>query len=88
MIHLHFNKANGIFSGRRVDRSTAFASEKHAKIPVFGTFYSFAPNVHAIMTKGILVSASQGDRPEVPVVVTKWPRVRVLFARIKEYINE
>ena len=88
MIRLHFNKANGIFSGRRVDRSTAFASEKHAKIPFFGSFHSFAPNVHAIMTKGILVSASKGERPEVPVVVTKWPRVRVLFARIKEYINE
>lgn len=88
MIRLHFNKANGIFSGRHVDRSTAFAFEKHVKIPFFGSFHSFAPNVHAIMTKGILVSASQGERPGVPVVVTKWPRVRVLFARIKEYIYE
>lgn len=88
MIRLHFNKANGIFSARRADRSTAFASERHAKIPFFGSFHSFAPNVHAIMTKGILVSASHGERPEVPVVVTKWPRCHVLFARIKEYINE
>lgn len=87
MIRLHFNKSNGIFSARRVDRSTAFASEKHAKIPSFGTFHSFAPSVHAIMTNGLLVSASKGGRPEVPVVVTKWPRVRVLFAGIKEYIN-
>ena len=87
MIRLHFNKANGIFSARRVDRSTAFASEKHAKIPRFGTFHSFAPSVHAIMTNGLLVSASKGERPEVPVVVSKWPRVRVLFASIKEYIN-
>ena len=88
MIRLHFNKANGIFSARRVDRSTAFASEKHAKIPRFGTFHSFAPSFHAIMTNGLLVSASKGERPEVPVVVTKWPRVRLFVANVKEIIND
>lgn len=88
MIRLHFNKSNGIFSARRVDRSTAFASEKHAKIPRFGSFHSFAPSVHALMTHGLLVSASQGERPEVPVVVTKWPRVRLFIATVKEYIND
>ena len=88
MIRLHFNKANGIFSARRTDRSTAFASEKHAKIPRFGSFHSFAPSVHAIMTNGLLVSTSHGERPEVPVVVTKWPRVRLFIATVKEIIND
>ena len=88
MIRLHFNKSNGIFSARRVDRSTAFASEKHAKIPRCGTFHSFSPSVHAIMTHGLLVSASHGERPEVPVVFTKWPRVRLFITTVKEYINE
>lgn len=88
MLKLHFNSANGIYSARRVDRSTAFASKRNLKVGLIGETYALAPTVHAIMTKGLLVSASEGKRPEVPVVVTKWPRVRLLIARVKEYINE
>ena len=88
MLKLHFNSANGIFSLRWHDRSMVSATGRNARIPFIGSIHSLSPSVHALMTKGLLVSASKGKRPEVPVVVTKWPRLRLLIARIKEYINE
>lgn len=86
---LHFNKSNGIFSVRRYDRSTVVASERHGKIPKwFGDTVELSPSVHIIVTKGSYIAATQGQRPVLPVVVTKWPLVKLIVARIKEVINE
>lgn len=86
---LHFNRANGIFSVRRYDRSTVAASERHGKIPKwFGDVVELAPSVHILITVGSYVLASEGKRPALPVVVTKWPRIKLAIARIKEIINE
>lgn len=85
---LHFNKSNGIFSIRRPDRSTVRTSERHAKIPRIGDVVPLAPSVHILVTKGSYVLASEGKRPALPVVVTKWPRLRLFILRIKEVINE
>lgn len=84
MLRLHFNKSNGIFSARRVDRSSALASEKHAKIPRIGDTIELSPNVHCILTKGLYVEATTGSRPFIPVLVTRFPKVRLVIARIKE----
>lgn len=83
-MRLHFNKSNGIFSVRRIDRSTVAASERHAKIPFIGSTHELSPNVHIVMTKGLFVEASTGSRPSVPVLVTRFPKVRMVVARIKE----
>lgn len=88
MLKMHFNKSNGIFSVRRVDRSTALATDKNFKVGMLGETYALSPTVHVIATKGIFEKASEGKRPEVPVVVTKWPFVRLVINRVKEYINE
>lgn len=85
MLRLHFNKSNGIFSARGADRSTVLASEKRAKIPaVFGSTIELAPRVHAIITTGIYQEATTGSRPFIPVLVTRFPRIRLVVARIKE----
>lgn len=83
-MRLHFNKSKGIFSVRRVDRSTVAASERHAKIPFIGATYELSPNVHIVMTKGLFVEATTGSRPSVLVLVTRFPKVRMVIARIKE----
>lgn len=88
MLKMHFNIANGIYSVRRVDRSTALATDKRFKVGLLGVTYELAPSVHVIATKGIFELAAEGKRPEVPVVVTKWPLFRLVVARVKEYINE
>ncbi|CAK1257456.1 unknown function [Klebsiella phage vB_Kpn_K80PH1317a] len=87
-MRLHFNKSNGIFSVRREDRSTVAATERHGKLPRVGDTFELSPNVHILVTRGLYEAATEKSRPFVPVVVTKWPRLRVLWERIKEVINE
>lgn len=85
MLRLHFNKSNGIFSARGSDRSTVLSSEKHAVIPkVLGSTIELAPRVHAVITIGLYKEATTGSRPFIPVLVTRFPKVRLVIARIKE----
>lgn len=85
MMKLHFNRSNGIFSVRRVDRSTAFATAKNFKIPRVGLVNELSPNVHVLITRGTFIKATEDwKRPEVQVVVTKWPRVRLFIEWLKE----
>lgn len=90
MLRLHFNKSNGIFSVRRIDRSTVAATGKRSeyrKLPLIGIDpFELSPNVHALVTRGLMLKAQEGKRPEVPVVVTKWPRVRLYVQRFKEML--
>lgn len=82
---LHYNKSNGIFSVRRVDRSTLLATDKNYKIPFVGEWVKLAPSVHLIVTRGVFMTAkTEGSRPDVVVKVTKWPRLRLLVERLKE----
>lgn len=87
-MRLHFNKSNGIFSVRRQDRSTVAASERHGRIPFIGDTFELSPSVHILVTRGLYEAAAEKSRPFVPVVVTKWPRLRLLWERIKEVVNE
>lgn len=83
-MRLHFNKLNGIFSVRRQDRSTVSSSERHGKVSFIGDTFALAPNVHLIVTNGTYREAQRGTRPFVPVLVTRFPKVRLFVARIKE----
>lgn len=87
-MRLHFNKSNGIFSVRRVDRNTLCASEKHGKIPLIGDVVSLAPRVHLLITRGEYEQATSGSRPFLTAVVTRFPKVRLFIKRIKEVIND
>lgn len=85
---LHYNQSNGIFSIRRFDRSTVKSTRKHAKIPLIGSTIELSPSVHILITKGSFIAATQRKRPMLPVVVTKWPRVRLCITRIVEIYKE
>lgn len=85
---LHFNKSNGIFSVRRIDRSTVTATPRNFQIPRIGSATELSPNVHLLITKGLYEKAVTKSRPDVPVVYTKWPRVKLFVLRVKEYFNE
>lgn len=87
-MRLHFNKANGIFSVRRDDRSTVAATERNGELPRIGDTHQLAPSVHILITRGLYELAKTKSRPFVPVVVTKWPRLRLLWERLKEVVNE
>lgn len=87
-MRLHFNKSNGIFSVRREDRSTLAATERHGKIPFIGDTFELSPSVYILVTRGLYEAATEKSRPFVPVVVTKWPRIRLFWERIKEVVNE
>lgn len=86
-IRLHHNKSNGIFSVRREDRAIIAATGKRSeyrKLPLIGNVIPVGANVFGIVTKGLYVEAQKGTRPLVPVVYTKFPRVRLYLARLKE----
>lgn len=86
-MRLHFNSSNGIFSVRREDRSTVAASErcsKYGKLPLIGTTWHLGGSVHLIITRGLYEAAQTKSHPFVPAVYTKWPRLRLFIARIKE----
>jgi hypothetical protein len=84
MLRLHFNKVNGIFSIRGTDRRTVKSSERKAKIPSIGDTIELAPRVHAVITKGLYEEATTGSRPFIPVLVTRFPKARLVIKRIKE----
>lgn len=89
---LHYNNGNGQFTVRNHNRTIEAATGKHITLPSFwrmplGDVITLAPMVHVIVTRGKLLKAKQlRKRPEVPVVVTKFPMWHLLVARIKEVI--
>lgn len=87
-MRLHFNKSNGIFSVRRIDRSTLSSSERNAKIPFIGDVVSLSPMVHLLITRGEFEEATKGSRPFLTAAVTRFPKVRLVIKRIKEIIND
>ncbi|QEQ94738.1 hypothetical protein pEp_SNUABM10_00042 [Erwinia phage pEp_SNUABM_10] len=83
-IRLHHNKSNGIFTIRNKSRAIVSASEKHPVIPFIGDTVELSPLVHGVITRGLYLEAKTGSRPFVPVVVTRFPFVRLVIARVKE----
>lgn len=88
MFRLHHNKSNGIFSVRRIDRSTVCSSERRAKLPLIGDTIALAPRVHLIITKKDFQKALDGKRPVLSVAVTRFPFVRLVIERVRECLKE
>lgn len=84
MFRLHFNSGNGIFSVRRIDRSTVAASERNGKLPLIGDTVPLAPRVHVLVTAQDYSRAMNKERPVLSVVVTRFPKVRLFFKWLKE----
>lgn len=84
MFRLHYNKRNGIFSVRHLDRSTVAASERHGKLPLIGDTVELSPRVHILVTRYDYLKAKDKKRPVLSVAVTRFPFVRLLVKFIKE----
>lgn len=52
-------------------------------LPRFGKTVALAPAVHALVTRKSMLKAMDKEDVSVPVVVTKWPRVKLALLVIK-----
>ena len=57
-------------------------------IGFFGKAVKLSPTVYALITPGKAEEARQKIETNVPVVYTKWPRVRLAVAYLKEVVND
>ncbi|ECQ4522548.1 hypothetical protein F0D05_14905 [Salmonella enterica] len=62
--------------------------KRNEKVGFFGKAVKLAPTVYALITPGKAEEARQKRETSVPVVYTKWPRVKLLIAFIKEKVND
>ena len=58
------------------------------KVGYFGKAVKLSGSVYALLTPGKLEEARRESVTGVPVVYTKWPRLKLLVAFIKEKIND
>lgn len=62
--------------------------KRNEKLGYFGKTVKLAPTVYALITPGKAEEARQKIETSVPVVYTKWPRLRLVVERIKEVVND
>lgn len=58
------------------------------KVGFFGKAVKLSPTVYALITPQKVEEAKQKVETSVPVVYTKWPRVRLVVAYVKEVLND
>ena len=61
--------------------------KRKEKLGYFGKAVKLSPTVYALITPGKAEEARQKRETNVPVVYTKWPRVRLFIELMKEVIN-
>ena len=61
--------------------------KRNEKLGYFGKAVKLSPTVFALITPGKAAEARQKKETSVPVVYTKWPRVRLFVEFVKEVIN-
>ena len=62
--------------------------KRNEKVCFFGKAVKLAPTVYALITPGKAEEARQKRETSVPVVYTKWPRVRLFIEFVKEAVND
>lgn len=58
--------------------------KRSEKLGYFGKAVKLSPTVYALLTPGKAEEARQKRATNVPVVYTKWPRVRLFVEVVKE----
>lgn len=61
--------------------------KRNEKLGYFGKAVKLSPTVYALITQGKAEEARQKRETDVPVVYTKWPRVRLFIEYVKEVVN-
>ena len=61
--------------------------KRNEKLGYLGKAVKLSPTVYALITPGKAEEARQKRETNVPVVYTKWPRVRLFVEFVKEVVN-
>lgn len=83
--NLMFNRYSQSF---HLSNSPISCVKRGEKVGYFGKTVKLSGSVYALLTTGKLEEARRESITGVPVVHTKWPRVKLLIAFIKEKVND
>lgn len=82
---LNYNKHTKLFSVLVLKPHEGFKfCEFKCKYPIVGTYYKFADNIYIIVTPLKVRKAILNEHPNVLLIKTKYPRLRLLKDTIKE----
>lgn len=82
--NLMFNRYTSTF---HLSRNPFACIKRNEKLGYFGKAVELSPTVYALITPGKAEEARQKSETNVPVVYTKWPRIRLFVERVKEVVN-
>ena len=82
--NLMFNRYSNTF---HLSHNPFACIKRNEKLGYFGKAVKLSPTVYALITHGKAEEARQKRETDVPVVYTKWPRVRLFIEFVKEVIN-
>lgn len=83
--NLMFNRYSNTF---HLSNNPFACIKRNEKLGYFGKAVKLSPTVYALITPGKAEEARQKIETSVPVVYTKWPRLRLVVGRIKEVVND
>ena len=83
--NLMFNRYTSTF---HLSHNPFACIKRNEKLGYFGKAVKLSPTVFALITPGRAEEARQKKETSVPVVYTKWPRVRLALEFIKEVVND
>ncbi|ACF15792.1 gp1.6 [Escherichia phage EcoDS1] len=79
--NLMFNRYSNTF---HLSNNPLACIKRNEKLGYFGKAVKLSPTVYALITPGKAEEARQKKETSVPVVYTKWPRVRLFIEYMKE----
>lgn len=82
--NLMFNRYSNTF---HLSNNPFACIKRNEKLGFFGKAIKLAPTVYALITPCKAEEARQKRETDVPVVYTKWPRVRLFIEYVKEVVN-
>ena len=83
--NLMFNRYSNTF---HLSNNPLACIKRNEKLGYFGKAVNLSPTVFALITPGKAEEARQKRETNVPVVYTKWPRVRLFVEFVKEVVND
>ncbi|WJJ60522.1 hypothetical protein [Salmonella phage ST11_da Silva-2023] len=83
--NLMFNRYSDTF---HLSNSPFACIKRNEKLGFFGKAVKLSPTVFALITPGKAEEARQKKETSVPVVYTKWPRLRLVVEFVKEVVND
>ena len=82
--NLMFNRYTSTF---HLSNNPFACIKRNENLGYFGKAVKLSPTVYALITPGKAEEARQKRETNVPVVYTKWPRVRLFVEFVKEVVN-